>query len=347
MKITRPTVLIPGNEIDVGLHARLNSNGFVAVTLGMGADPETFTPELVAAEQAGMPGWRFQREYKRVWDAQRGVPVFEEPWLAHQEAGCRDPLWRMDINADGKLEKSRNGRVFIWIDPAEPPPGMPDEWTQATRLFGLGADVGKGVAESDSTCVGFAVDTMEQAVEFRDNTISASDHGRMLAAIGRYLNDALICCVNKMHGIEAIRSMIAAGYARIWRTKVQGHLTEYNAKTIGWMRGEASDDVLFDPWIDAVQYAKIQLRSVTCVLQHRHYIYDQYGRIVHQRLADEAIELRKRHSDLVIAAALALPACRDMPKYRAIERRKPHPRSYVARRRRWEQQQDLAKPRTW
>lgn len=115
------TVLIEGNDIDIGLIARRNQTGFVAVDLGMGADPDTFTPELVHTERLRMGGrlmpdgtirdsWRFRKEYLRDASAASGQLVFEPEWLDLLQPELREPAYRMDLDISPSLMNMADAR---------------------------------------------------------------------------------------------------------------------------------------------------------------------------------------------------------------------------------------------
>ncbi len=65
-------------------------------------------------------------------------------------------------------------------------------------------DVSEGVGESDSTVEVFAGDTREQAAELADNHMTPAELGRFAAAVARFYNDALVCCVRPMHGMQKL-----------------------------------------------------------------------------------------------------------------------------------------------
>jgi hypothetical protein len=308
MRITAPQVLIHGNKTDIGLMARPNRNGFIAVDVGLGADPETFTDDLVAEEQAGMPGWRWRKEYLRDWGAQTGQPVFDNLWLAAQRQ-IRDP-------AASPLSPSGLEGLRRWVLPDSLPKELPKGSISAVRQFGIGVDVSEGVGASDSTIQVFTVDTREQAACFADNRIHPPDLARLIEKVARYYNNALVCIVRKMHGITVIRTLVdECRYAMVWRTKVLTKPTIQNAADLGWPGGEASSPFLFGDWVDQIQYEKTTLHDITTLDQHRQYIYDERGRITHQILAELPPDVRERHGDLVVACALAHLACKDSPKY--------------------------------
>jgi len=318
MLITEPTVLIKG------VSARPNSTGFVTVDLHYSADRVAFTPDVIEKHKLEMPGWRWRKEYELDFGAQAGVPVFDADAIAHQKQQQRNPLWRMDINPDGVLTRRDSGRVRIYHAPDEQPRELPARTVRVRRAFGAGIDVGEGVEKSDSTIEVFFADTREQAAEFVCNRTSPSDLGRIAAAIGRYYNDALICCVRKMHGITTIRTMVdECHYLHQWHSRIMDQVAERQTDKLGWARGESSSSLLFGKWSDALTRRKTTLHSIEAVEQHEQYIYDERGRVTHQRLVNESAEVRERHGDMVVACALAWRACSDLPAYRRVMREQP------------------------
>lgn len=318
MVITESKVLLPGNDIDIGITARKNTNGFVAVDIGMACDPEVFTPEMVALEAAGLggiKGWRFCKEYFRDWLAQSGQPVFEPPWIERQHARAIDPIYCMDLDSHGRLVSGNAGRVKVFVDPqSQPEHGVPGV-ERVTRQFGIGMDVGEGVGESDSTIQVMCRDRMEHAAEFASNRIHPAPLGRLAAAVARYFNNALICPVRKMHGITVIRGIKESGYTRIWHSRTATRIVDVRSKDLGWPKGEATSADLFGPWMNAMEKDAVILHGLTTIQQHGQYIYDEFGRITHQALAHLPVEVRQRHGDLVIGIALAYRACLDLPRF--------------------------------
>ena len=323
MQIDEPTIVMPGNQYDIGITARPCKTGFVAVALGMGADPIAFPPEIIEGERAGMPGWRFRKEYLRDFGAAAGQPVFEPDWLDVQQRALRPPITRYRYAIDpakGQAHLIEDGRgdLRVFVQPDSTPGELPQA-RQVKRSYAIGIDVGEGVGQSDSTIQVFAVDNREQAACFASNTIRPTDLGRVAAAVARMYNNALICCVRKMHGVTTLRALMDdAHYKHLWRTKMVDRSTEQSAASYGWPGGESSSPYLFGKWIDAIQHNTCILHDQTTLDQHRQYIYDEMGRITQQTLADMPVEVRERHGDLVVACALAYRACLDQPRYKSI-----------------------------
>ncbi len=234
-------------------------------------------------------------------------------------------FWRLDDRKkervlDAFLVRQEGGRVKVWHSPRSQPEHLPEHSERVVRAAGIGMDVSEGVAASDSTIVVMFADNREQAAEFADNEIHPAELGRMGAAVARYYNNALVCCVRKMHGITTLRTMRdECGYSYLWRSTDPNKTTEVSTANLGWGGGEASSPYLFGKWLDAMEKHEPILHSLTLVDQMRQYIYDEAGRITHQRLVNLSTAVRERHGDLVIGAALAYRACLDLPKFKKIK----------------------------
>lgn len=316
MKITQPTVLIPAKPdgtTGAALTAKPTATGFVAVDLGPDADPIAMTPEILAGERAGLPGWRFQKEYCRNFGAQAGMPVFEQSWLDALAPGIVDaPLHMSWSSITGTVTHDPDGDIRVWKRPDTPLEALSGVSGLRYRPCGIGIDVGEGVGASDSTIQVFFADNREQAAEYASNVVKPTDLGRIAVALARHYNSATICCVRKMHGITTLRAIMDdCGYRQVWRAKTNDRIVEQDTSSYGWPGGEASSPYLFGTWMDAIQHKQTILHSQTCLDQHRQYIYDPNGRITHQSLANLPPEVRERHGDLVIGCALAYRACLD------------------------------------
>lgn len=311
-----------------GMSVRGNGNEFVAVDLGYEASP-LITAEHIASQRRNSPGWRFAQEYERNWDAQTGAPVFEESWMSAQDNNSRNPLYLMELHTvtrDGipqrtslghvkqMLVKHPRGRLKVYVQPDETA-GQ----TFTLRNYGIGMDVGAGVEKSDSTIVVMSSHNREQAASLACNTIRPSELGRFAAVVGKWYNDALICCVLKMHGLTALRAITDVGYPMIWRSRsAKKGFVEAKTKNMGWPYGEVGD-LLLGRWRDALGTdGIILLRDLETIQQHRQYVFDEYGRPCHQRLKSEPMMVREKHGDLVIGAALAYRACIDLPQYKRV-----------------------------
>jgi hypothetical protein len=313
MVITEPTVLIPG------LTARRNSTRIVAVDLHYSADPLGMTDEkleMLADEMGGRDTWRWRKEMELDPYAQAGEALFLGEWLDWQRRQCCNPIRLMDVDPAGSsLAEHPSGKVKTWLEPRALPKDLPELVESAERTFGIGMDVGAGTGASDSTIVVMCAQGFEQAAEFKSNRILPWNLGLLAVAVAHYFNDALICCVQKMHGSSAIRAMVAAGYTRLWRTRVANRIAETPTKNLGWPHGEIPDKLLYDRWAKALSEHATILHGVETVEQHRQYVFDEEGRPCFQRHKGLNPTARQQHADLVVAAALAYRACRDLPKF--------------------------------
>ena len=317
-----------------GVAARLNSNGFVAVDLDIEADPIGLTPEIIAAEKKRLPKWRFAQEYLRDWFAQVGQSVFE-PEVLQAARKVRDANFRVELDeftnpgnrSASFMRMLSTGRTRCWLDPADTPDTIPQvDGMRTTRRFGIGVDVSEGVEASDSAIEVFAADNFEEAASFNSPTITPADLGVYVAALARFYNNALVCCVRRMHGLTTLRAIIDYGrYYFLWREKMEIRVSESNTSRLGWAKGESSSPFLFGRWADALQTRGVILHDAETLRQHEQYIYDHQGRICLSKLANAPLEVRNRHADKVVACALAYLACYDSPKYNMVAVPKPKP----------------------
>jgi len=232
----------------------------------------------------------------------------------------QNPIYCMMVLPSGKLERCKNGPIKIFIDPADLPDGLPDDIESLDRQFGMGIDTGEGVGGNDSTMTAFAVDTLDQAFEFRSNHIRPDAFGRIAALMAEFYNNALICPVRKMgHGIACIRAIVDHGYSRVWREKNPKTYVQVPTNLLGWPHGEVShNSFLLDNWVAAIRDTRVKLHGVDSITEHGQFIYDDLGRPVVSKFKELPAEARARHGDLVVACALAYRACLDISKYRNI-----------------------------
>lgn len=324
MEILETTQLIPGMTV-----APLNT-GHVLLSVHYSADPEGWTEERIAEARrrlGGQNSWKCRKEMEMDPNAQSGESVFDREWLDVQEQKhVRPSIKRLEVRGDGSVYEKSDGRIHIWILPEQLPMNLPHGVERATMCFGVGMDVGAGTGQSDSTIEGFAVQGMEQAYEFKSNAVDPTYLGRYSAAIGRYYNDPLVCCVQKMHGLTAIRAMRDAGYANLWRNaSLDKFMDSSKGGRIGWVHGENSQALLMDNVGDALQGGgNVDVMSARGVIIHsanlleqlRQYVWDENGRPVLAKNKIMNAMARKAHGDLVIGTALAIRACMDSPPYR-------------------------------
>ncbi len=324
--MTEPLIITEPTVVMLDLTARPTQTGFVSINLGFFADPIAFTPAVIKAEKAKLPGWKWRKEYLRDAHAQAGIPAFDADALNLAELKCRNPLYCMDIEGTGKdmkLVRRAKGRIKIYLEPDAQPPNLPDSITEVTRACGMGIDVGAGVEKSDTAIELFFADTREQAAELACNRITPTDAGRVAALLARYYNNAFICCVSKMHGLTVIRAIAdEMKYPYLWHSRIANRIIERKTDKLGW-GGRELTDLLFDPWDDAIIQGVPTIYSILCLQDHKQYVYDERGKRCHQKVVYLPQEIRDRHGDRVVACALAQRACDDLPRYRAVVKRAP------------------------
>lgn len=302
-----------------GLKARRLSTGYLAVDLSYKADPEGWTEQRITDMKEELSSWQWRKEMERDFGAQAGQPLFGTEALDRMRGQVRKPLYRMDLSDKHELVMRDSGRLAVYMDPSDQPPVLPSGVEHVDRSFGIGIDVSEGVAKSDSALEVFTGDTYEQAAELADSRITPVELGRFAAATGHYFNQALICCVRKVHGLAVLRTMVdEKHYPRVWFERRDHKHVPQKTHDLGYGGSEMALLYMVDGYKDAIQRGALRLSSQQCLNQHYQYIYDKEGRLTIQHLADESPGKRSRHGDMVIACALAYKAICDLPKFQKV-----------------------------
>lgn len=81
------------------------------------------------------------------------------------------------------------------------------------KTYVIGADPSGGTGHDDAAVHIFCLDTLEQVLEFHNNTTDPVDFGHFLCQVGKEYNDAFIVCESNNHGI-ATHSILLKYYLR-------------------------------------------------------------------------------------------------------------------------------------
>lgn len=298
-----------------GLSAWPLDTGFVAVDLGFECDPDSFPEAIMDLERKRLPAWMFRKEYLRDWDAQIGMPVFDVEKLDAAKVHLRNPLYRMDLDGSGELTVRKGGRLAVYMEPDAQPENLPDNVKSVKRGFVIGMDVSAGVGLTDSTMEVFSADTLEQAAELADPNITPQTLGIFAAAVGRWYNNAMINCVNKIHGLTTIRAIVDdCKYFYVWHNRLASGVVQRRTDKLGWGKGEQTDELLFDTYLHSLEAGNVTIRSKQCHTQHYQYVWDEKGKACLKKRVGENEMLRRRHADMVVGCGLAFRCAQDVMK---------------------------------
>jgi len=101
------------------LHTRRCKSGFLAVTLHYSLDPQSWTPQRIAAVKAALPGWRWRKEYEIDFSARGGQKVFD----------CFDPA----VHVTARNVDFAHQRCYRVIDHGRRNPTACLWWTEDRR----------------------------------------------------------------------------------------------------------------------------------------------------------------------------------------------------------------------
>ena len=201
----------------------------------------------------------YPMEYEEAWITKESQ-VFAHSRLMELYAMLRPPKKRFTIT-EGRLYENPQGEFSVWH---EPEPG---------KVYFVGADVAEGNVDGDwSVAEVFEQGTNIQCAEYRHHLLPRP-YGEVLAAIGRYYNNAQIAPEVNDCGrstLERLREVYQNIY--IWRKTDQ--LTPKLTQMLGWETSNSSKRRLVDYAVEVVWNRECQIFSKTLWDELRQFVRD-------------------------------------------------------------------------
>jgi hypothetical protein len=174
-----------------------------------------------------------------------GRPVFNQQKIARDIRRAKDRKFTLkSFEVRGKLYQ-----VKIYIDPVE------------TEAYALGADVAEGLEEGDGSTISVLNKKFQQCASYY-GTIDPSDHGRLIVAVGKYYNIAVVAPEVNNHGHATIAAIKDEKYWQIYKRKSsEEELGEEIQEKIGWLSTVKSKMKYLDDLKDAFKNDEIQIND--------------------------------------------------------------------------------------
>lgn len=185
----------------------------------------------------GNPDDLFKQEYPCNPDEAflfSGRLVFQSGHLQKALQECYLPKWRAEIESGSVVERG-DGRLRIW---QKPKPG---------ERYVIGADVAEGVTGGDySSADVLDLSTGRQVAQWHGH-IAPDLYGRLLAAVGKHYNRALIGVERNNHGLTTLTALRDTGYPFIYAQEDLEHRADgKQTKKMGWLTTERSKLKIID-----------------------------------------------------------------------------------------------------
>ena len=215
----------------------------------------------------------FPMEYEEAWITKESQ-VFAHSRLMELGAMLRPPKKRFTIT-EGRLYENPQGEFSVWHEP------------EVGKVYFCGADVAEGNVDGDwSVAEVFEQGTNIQCAEYRHHLLPRP-YGEVLAAIGRYYNNAQIAPEVNDCGrstLERLREVYQNIY--IWRKTDQ--LTPKLTQMLGWETSNSSKRRLVDYAIEVIWNREVQIFSKQLWDEMRKFVrdYTETGQTTYHTVGD-------------------------------------------------------------
>lgn len=174
-----------------------------------------------------------------------GRPVFNQQKIARDIKRASERKHELkSFEVRGKLYA-----VKIYIAPIE------------TEAYALGADVAEGLEEGDDSTISVVNKELQQCASFC-GSLDPSDHGRLIVAVGKYYNTAVVAPEINNHGHATIAAIKDEKYWQIYkRVASDEELSEEIQEKVGWLSTSKSKMKYLDDLREAYKYDETQIND--------------------------------------------------------------------------------------
>lgn len=217
-----------------------------------------------------------------------GRPVFDPEQVVELLRGDTSPIKRMDIEevtSDTlRIVESPVGRMLVYRDHE---PG---------ESYAIGADVGLGVRDGDWS-VAHVLDSEKRLVAVFRAQVHPDYFADILAAIGRYYNNALIAPERNNHGlVTCIRLWKDLSYPNVYLDLKEGQTEDRDTINIGHYTDVKTRPLIIDRLRGAMRENDITVRDETTLKELQTFIVNEAGKMCAEASC---------HDDCVMSLAIA------------------------------------------
>jgi hypothetical protein len=216
-----------------------------------------------------------------------GRPVFNPEQIVERLANLSDVLYKMDVEETGaglRIEKSPVGRLHVYKE------------REAGESYAIGADVGMGVRDGDWSVAHVLDGEKRQVAVFRAQ-VHPDYFADILAALGRYYNDALVAPERNNHGlVTCIRLYKDLSYPNVFLDVTEGQTEESDTLNIGFLTTVKTRPLIIDRLRAAMRENDITVYDATTLKEMQTFVVNEAGKMTAEQSC---------HDDCVMSLAIA------------------------------------------
>lgn len=165
-----------------------------------------------------------------------GRPVFDTEKI-HQQIGQCQKVDRYELSGD-RFVKNDRGQIYI------------RELPKDRMQYAVGADVAEGLKEGDDSAFSVMSKDMRQ-VAWYCGKIDPDNFGRLLVAIAKFYNGAILAPEQNNHGHATLLSIKNAGYYKVYKREVLEELGSDIQEKVGWLTTAKTKMLMMDDLVAA------------------------------------------------------------------------------------------------
>lgn len=231
---------------------------------------------------------KFKQEYPLTVEEafiSSGRPVFNALKLRNALDRCSQPKYIYKVLGEGELKlvdpktefvpddydrkgqllhKAVSGYLLVWDEPSD------------TYSYAMGGDVAEGLETGDESSCDVSNDLGVQVAHYH-GTISPSEYGYLLNAVGRKYNDAFLGVELNNHGHAVVQRLLDLNYPNLYIQTDFGKTVTKENRRYGWITTSASKPRIIDNLNTLVDQDSTGIQCIYTIKQCQTYEKDKKG----------------------------------------------------------------------
>jgi len=216
-----------------------------------------------------------------------GRPVFNPEQIVELIGSAPAILKSMDVEETGahlRIAETPVGRMKVYRE------------HEAGEQYAIGADVGLGIKDGDWS-VAHVLDSEKRQVAVFRAQVHPDYYADILAAIGRYYNDALIAPERNNHGlVTCLRLYKDLQYPNVYLDLKEGQIEDQDTLNIGHYTDVKTRPLIIDRLRGSMREGDITVNDVTTLKEMQTFVVNEAGKMTAEANC---------HDDTVMALAIA------------------------------------------
>lgn len=197
-----------------------------------------------------------------------GVCVFDRRKLRKMTIKCKEPVFRGEVEQNGKLVPNEQGQFKMWKGP------------ETQCVYSLGVDVADGGPRGDYSCVEVWKQlghpfTAEQVAEWHGH-IDPYNLAHVVERLARIYNEALVGVEINAHGL-ATQQELQRTYWNLYMQEYFDHYTAKYTQKVGWDTNQRSKKLLIGFMSHCITDMSVLVHSIDLIKECMTFIRNEEG----------------------------------------------------------------------